>query len=204
MNALIKTFSSLKTPRKIQDYLDKLPINFEKEGETYRSPLQVIKYKNAHCFEGACFALACLHFHRKKAWLLDLKTSNLKKDADHVVTIFKQNGLWGAISKTNHAVLRWRDPIYKSARELASSYFHEYFLDDGKKSLISYSLPYDPFKKFGESWVNEEKDLDKLAEALDKSRHIRFYPPVSKKFIRRASKLEIKAGNLEDWKNVLK
>jgi hypothetical protein len=136
-------FKKLKTPGTIQDYLDSLPSNFERRGETSRSPRLVLAHKEAHCFEGALFAAAVLWYHGKKPLLLDLKTG--RGDFDHVVTLFKTNGYWGAISKTNHAVLRFRDPLYKTIRELALSYAHEYFLDNGKKTLLSYSRPFFAF-----------------------------------------------------------
>ncbi len=199
----IRIFEKLNTPNKIQDYLNRLPINFEEDGETYRSPREVIEAGKAHCFEAAVFAAACLYFHARESLLLDLKTSDIKKDADHTVALFSEgkgkNKRWGAISKTNHAVLRWRDPIYINPRELAVSYFHEYFLGDGKKTLISYSLPYDIVKEFGIDWIVLGEDLDYIAEALDKSKHIHIYPKSSKKFIRKASQLEIKASLLEEW-----
>jgi hypothetical protein len=186
-------YKRLNTPQKIQNYLDKLPINFEKNGETYRSPQQVLNHGEAHCFEGALLALACLHLNGKKAFLLDLKTKNIKKDSDHVVTLFREKGRWGAISKTNHPCLRWRDPIYKSVEALAFSYFHEYFLDNGEKTLLSYSEPFDVIKKFGESWIGGEDELDGIALALDRSKHHRFYPLSLQKSLRRATKLEIEA-----------
>lgn len=192
---------NLTTPSKIQTYLDSLPFNFEKEGETYRSPKEVLKSKEAHCFEGALFALAALHLNGRKAFLLDLKTKNLKKDADHVVTLFKEGNRWGAISKTNHSVLRWRDPIYKTPEMLAFSFFHEYFLDSGQKSLLSFSEPFDVIKKFGTDWITSKKDLDEIALALDKSKHHRFYPKSLEKFIRNASPLEIKASSHVQYKS---
>ena len=90
------------------------------------SPRRVLKTRTAHCAEAAVLAVAALIYHGKPAWLMDIQA--LPSDQDHVVTLFQERGLWGAISKTNHAVLRWRDPIYASARELAMSYAHEYNL----------------------------------------------------------------------------
>ena len=130
---------------------------------------------------------------------MDLKTKDLKKDSDHALCIFRINKFWGAISKTNHSVLRWRDPIYKNVRELAMSYFHEYFLDNGQKTLESFSKPFDIWKKFGTKWVAEEKDLDEIAEVLDKSVHINFVPKKNAKFIRPAGKTEIKGAATAEW-----
>ena len=97
-------------------------MNFEPHGDTLKSPRYVMKEKNAHCLEGAFFAAAVLWYHGEEPLLLDLQSTS--EDYDHVVALFKRNGRWGALSKTNHAVLRYREPIYRSADELAMSYFH--------------------------------------------------------------------------------
>ena len=192
----------LGIPNKVQDFLDKTPFNFEERGETYWSPQKALRRGRMHCFEGAIFACFYLRHYGIKNYLMDLKTKDLKKDSDHILCIFRINRFWGAISKTNHSVLRWRDPIYKTPRELAMSYFHEYFLDNGQKTLLSFSKPFDIFKKFGAEWITEEKDLDKIAEALDKSPHISFAPKKNMKFIRRAGKTEIKGAAITEYKNI--
>jgi hypothetical protein len=135
--------------------------------------------------------------------LMDLKIQKkfLKEDADHTLALFKVNGLWGAISKTNHAVLRYRDPVYKTPRELALSYFHEYFMPNGYKVLESFSKPYDISKRFGDAWVATREELDEIAENLDKSKHERFYPPDQKKMLRKATDVEIKYSAIEIFKN---
>ena len=104
------------------------------------SPRRVLKTRTAHCSEAAILAVAAFIYHGKPAWLMDIQA--LPSDQDHVVTLFQERGLWGAISKTNHAVLRWRDPIYRSPRELAMSYAHEYCLPGGKKSMLAFSRPF--------------------------------------------------------------
>ena len=132
-----RVFARLNTPQKIQDYLDRIPINFELDGDTHMSPRRVLKERKAHCTEGALFAAACLAYHGKPVFLMDLRA--LPADQDHVVALFRDGKLWGAISKTNHPVLRWRDAIYRSPRELAMSYAHEYYLRNGRMSLLAYS-----------------------------------------------------------------
>ncbi len=118
-----------------------------------------------------------------------------------MLALFKENGLWGAVSKTNHPVLRWRDPVYTSVRELAMSFFHEYFLPDtGKKTLLAYSKPFDLSKYKPELWVTAEKSLDWLAEEMDASKHFPIADKISLKRARKASKLERKALILEEWK----
>ncbi len=198
MQSIIK---KLNTPNKVQDFLDNIPFNFEFKGETYWSPIKILKERKAHCFEGAIFACLCLQENKIENYLMDLKVKNLKKDSDHTLCIFKINKYWGAISKTNHSVLRFRDPIYKSYRELAMSFYHEYFLDEnGEKTLKSFSRPFNIWKKFGTNWISQEEDLDEIAEALDESPHIDFVPKENTKFIRRAGPTEIKGASIEQWK----
>ncbi len=108
--------------------------------------------KKAYCFEGAVLAAAALAYHGRPPLLLDLQTTN--DDQDHVLALFKEDGLWGAISKTNNPVLRWRDPVYRSVRELAMSYFHEYFLyKSGEKTLRAYSKAFDLSRFDPKEWV---------------------------------------------------
>lgn len=192
-----RIFTGLNSPRKIQDYLDTLSINFETKGETYMSPRRVMREKTAHCFEGALLAAAAFAYHGSKPLLLDLQT--IDRDEDHVVALFTEDGLWGAISKTNHPILRYRDPVYKTVRELAMSYFHEYIMDDGTKSLRTLSKPFDLSKYSPERWITEEKDLDWLVEALDNSKHFAIAQPKSIRKLRKASKLEVKAVNHTEW-----
>ena len=191
-------FRKLTTPQKIQDYLDTLPVNFEMEEETYQSPRRVIATGTAHCFEGAVFAAAALAYHDQKPLLLDFQT--LPIDVDHVITPFKQYGFWGAISKTNHSIVRYRDPVYKTIRELAMSYFHEYLLWNGTKSLVAYSAPFTLSRYSPSSWIVAGEDLDQIALDLDKSRHFPIVAAINKKLLRKASKTEIEAMKVVEWK----
>jgi len=194
----LKTLKKLSTPIKIQDFLDSLPQNHEKKGETYMSPRLVLQERTAHCFEGALLAAAALWLQGERPLLLDLKV--IRPDVDHVVALYKRNGYWGAISKTNHATLRFRDPVYRTIRELVLSYFHEYFLDTtGVKTLRSYSNPFD-LRRFGVEWVTGEKSMHYLAQAIDDSRHFSILPKQNEKYIRKADKMERKAGSLREWK----
>jgi hypothetical protein len=188
---------ALSTPRKIQDFLDRLPINFEKHGDTHMSPRRVLRERKAHCVEGALLAAAALWLQGKPPLLLDLKT--IKLDDEHVVALFKEHGRWGAISKTNHAVVRYRDPIYKTVRELALSYYHEYFRDhDGLKTLHSYSRPFD-LRTLGDYWVTTHEDLWELDDLLNKVPHYRFVPKKNERLIRRATPFERRVLNAREW-----
>lgn len=198
----LSTLKKLSSPKKIQDFLDTLPINHEKSGETYMSVRRVLREKKAHCFEGALLAALALYVHGELPLLLDLSTTS--KDIDHVVAIYKKNGYWGAISKTNHYCLRFRDPVYKTIRELAVSYFHEYFLNKtGEKTLRSYSKIFDLRKyvnKKGMDWVSSEEDVTALVDALEDSPHFPIFPKENLKFLRKADKTERKAGLIVEWK----
>ena len=183
-----RVLDRLKTPQKIQQYLDAVAINFEEGGETLMGPREVLRTKQAHCIEAAMFAAASLAYHGYPPYLMDFQT--VPNDEDHVVAVFKQGNYWGAISKTNHATLRWRDPVYKTVRELAMSYFHEYIVPNGKKTMIAYSKPFDMRKYKPETWVTSGEKLDWVAEELDASPH---FPAVSrsqKKLLLNASKIE--------------
>ena len=194
----LKILKKLTTPIKIQDFLDKIPMNWEKRGETYFSPRRALQMKKMHCLEGALLAATALWLNGEKPLLLDLKA---KGDDDHVVALYRRNGYWGAISKTNHAALRFRDPVYKTLRELALSYFHEYFRNsDGKKILVSYSSKPLNLKSLGTKWVIDEKDLHYIVEAIDFAPHKQIYPKKNRKFIRPADKMERLAGKIVEWK----
>lgn len=194
-----KIIAKLNTPQKVQDYLDELPINFELDGDTCYSPREVLRRQTAHCMEGALLAATCLWYHGQKPLLLDLVTTN--KDDDHVVALFWQDGRVGAISKTNHAVLRYRDPVYLSVHELAMSYFHEYFLDDGQKTLRTYSAPFDLRKIKNTSWLTSGESLWDINNALEDSKHYEIVSGWQIRKLRPASKTEIQAGKLIEWEN---
>jgi hypothetical protein len=187
----------LNTPAKVQDFLNRLQFNFEKRRETLKSPLFSIQEKRVHCFEGALLGAYILSRHGCRPYLMHLKATS--KDYDHVVVPFKIKGFWGALSKTNHAVLRYREPVYKNIRELAMSYFHEYFLDNGQKTLRQYSalLNLDGVDR---NWITQEKDLWWLDKKLDKVRHYNIVPKHCIKNLRKADGIEIKAGKIVEFK----
>lgn len=194
----LAVFKKLTTPIKIQDFLDSMPRNFEKHGTTCMSPRRVLREKKMHCIEGAFLAATALWLNGEKPLVMDLKAT--REDADHVITIYRRNGYFGAISKTNHIGLRWRDPVYKSARELAMSYFHEYLQDDNShKTLRSFSNPID-LRKFGKKWITAEEDLIDMAWKIDGVKHFPIAPKKNIKLIRPTDKMECLANKLVEWK----
>ena len=192
-----RVLKKLSNPKKIQDFLNSLPFNFEKEGETHSSVRYGLKRGRVHCFEGALIAAAAMWINGHKPLLLDLVT--VDADLDHVVALFEKNGFWGAVSKTNHSVLRYRDPIYKNMRELALSYFHEYYLPNGKKTLRSFSKPFD-ISKYHTKWLTTTENLAELAHALDRSPHTNILSPKQIKNLRKVDKIEIEAGDIVEYK----
>lgn len=195
--AELSVFKKLTTPQKIQDYLDTLPRNFEKKGQTCYSARMVLREQKAHCIEGAFFAAAALYINGEKPLLMDFQTT--PEDEDHVVALFRQNGYWGAISKTNHPVLRYRDPIYKTPRELALTYFHEYFMiNNGKKTLRAYSKPFSLLPYLPEFIVSEKRLWD-LVEELDDSPHLPLVPKANMRLLRPASPIERQSFYLSEW-----
>lgn len=194
--ALLK---KLNTPQKIQDFLDAFPSNLSRYSDSCSSPRMALRKGRAHCIEGAFIAATALWLTGARPIIMDLKAA--KPDSDHVVTLFKRDGLWGAISKSNHPVLCYRDPIYRTLRELALSYFHEYvYVPTGEKTLRSYSRPFS-LKRFGTDWITSEKHLWDIALALDESPHFPLLFKEQTQHLRKASPLECQAGRLTAWKH---
>jgi hypothetical protein len=190
-------FAKLSTPEKIQDYLDILPINFDPSGNLL-SAKRIVAEKRSQCIEGALFAAASLAYHGSVPLLLDFQTAPY--DEDHVVALFKRDGHFGAISKTNHGILRWRDPIYRSVRELAMSYFHEYYMHDGRKTMRAYSKPFDLRRYDPSFWVMSGESLEQIAVDLDESLHFPALPAQSKRIrIRPASHIERRLLEMVEW-----
>jgi hypothetical protein len=193
--AQAKKLAALKTPEKIQDFINKIPTNFEPEGDTCLSAREVMRQNRAHCIEAAYVACCALWINGMPPLLMDLQA---KGDHDHVVAVFKRKGLWGAISKSNHAWLRWRDPVYRSLRELAMSYFHEY-VSGRTKTLWSYSVPFDLRRFDPADWISSKEPCWHIATLLDETRHYRLVPGKARR-LRKRDKIEVRAGKLLDFK----
>jgi len=184
----IKILQTLNNPDKIQSFLDSIEYNPNYE---CRSPRWVIKKKSAHCFEGALFAAAALQFIGYKPLIIDMRAVN---DDDHVISVFKEDGYWGAVAKSNFTSLRFREPVYRSLRELIMSYFDFFFNVDGYKSLRSYSRPFDLSVYDSRKWATTDEDLEYIGDKIESLHH---FPVVTKKMIKKlykASDPMIKAG----------
>lgn len=164
----LQTFRKLSTPERIQKYLDDLPYNKERSGETCYSPRLVIRHNTAHCFEGALFAAAALRVGGRPALILDLEAV---RDDDHVVAVYRTSGHWGAIGKSNYAGLRFRSPVYRTLRELAISYFEHYYNLAGEKTLRAYSRPVNLARFDSIDWMISEEPLWAIPEYLVEIKH---------------------------------
>ena len=161
-------YRRLTTPEKIQKYLDDLPYNKERDGETCRGPRRVIRDSTAHCFEAALFAAAALRMNGLLPLILDLEA--IRDDA-HVIAVYRTNGCWGAVAKSNYAGLRFRTPVYRTLRELALSYFEHYYNLDGEKTLRAYSRPVNLSRFDNIGWMTAEEDLWVIPEYLVEISH---------------------------------
>jgi hypothetical protein len=156
-------FRRLTTPEKIQRFIDDLAYNKEPDGDTCRSPRRVLRDRTAHCMEGALMGAAALRMIGLPPLLLDLEAV---RDDDHVLAIFRARGCWGAIAKSNYAGLRYREPVYRTLRELAMSYFEHYYNPAREKTLRSYSRPVN-LKRFDSiHWMTVEEDVWAIPEYL--------------------------------------
>lgn len=188
----------LSTPEKIQDFLYGLQQNFEQQGETCNSVRTVLRERRAHCIEGAIVAACALWVQGERPLLLDLEAV---RDFDHVVTVFRRNGRWGAISKTNGIGLRWRDPVYRSLRELAMSWLHEYYNKRDHKTLRTFSLPYDLRRLKPAQWVTPEDGACwNLVDELEALRHFELMTPAQVRSLRRRDPFEREFGNALQYK----
>lgn len=152
----LAVFRRLDRPARIQRFLDDLAYNKEPNGATCRSPRRVLRDRTAHCMEGALFGAAALRQLGHEPLLLDLEAV---RDDDHVLAIFRENGCWGAVGKSNFSGLRFRSPVYRTLRELAMSYFDQYYNLLGEKTLRGYSRPVN-LRRFDKiEWMTAEEDV---------------------------------------------
>jgi hypothetical protein len=177
-------------PWSIQVFLDSIDYNPSYE---CRSPRWVIRKRSAHCFEGALFAAAVMDFLGYKPLIVDMKAFN---DDDHVISVFREDGYWGAVAKSNFTSLRFREPVYRSLRELIMSYFDFFFNLNGDKSLRSYSLPLDLTLFNKRNWATTDEDIEYIGDKIESLYH---FPVVSEKMIKKlniASESMLNAGLL--------
>jgi hypothetical protein len=165
------TLRNLDRPERIQEYLDATPYSTD---DFYRCPRSVMRDRRAHCFDGAVFAAAAFRRLGEPALLLDMRSV---RDDDHVITLFRRRNRFGAVAKSNVVGLRYREPVYRSLRELVMSFFEYYYNLEGEKSLRSYSLPVNMKQFDRHDWTTRDETMEQIATKLDTIRHVPIMTP---------------------------
>lgn len=192
-----RTLARLDSPRKIQDFLSyEVRQNFEPDGDTVLSVREVLRQRRAHCIEGAMVAACALWIHGEPPLLAHMGAVN---DYDHVIALFRRGHCWGAISKTNAPPLRYRDPVYRSLRELMMSYLHEYSNRRREKTLRNYSVAFDLRRMDPALWVTNGKDCWEVDEALGEIRHYDLVTPRQVKLLRTRDRFEHEIDLMRQW-----
>src|SRR5437762_13673210 len=178
----LRTLRALKTPAGIQKFHDELPYNL---GYTARSHRRVLHDRTASCLEGGIFAAAALRVLGFPALIFDLEA---EQDTDHVIAIFKVREHWGAVAKSNFTGCRYREPVYRTLRELAMSYFNIYFNLRGERTLRRYSRPVNLARFDPLDWMTTEKPIWFIAEHLCEIPHISLLTPSMEKRLTRVDR----------------
>jgi hypothetical protein len=158
----------LDTPSRIQQFLDGIAYNLEIDGETFRSPRRVLGDHTANCIEGAVLAAAALRVQGDPPLIMDLTAV---RDEDHVIAVFRRRGLWGAIGTSKFTGLRYREPVYRTLRELAMSFFEHYYNLAGERTLRGHGRPVNLARFDGMHWMTSSEDLWPIAEHLERIPH---------------------------------
>jgi len=189
--------STLKSPIRIQEFLDTLPYSAESR---YRSPRSVLRDRKAHCYDGAVFAAMALRRLGYPPLIVDM---DAVRDDDHVIALFKRNGRFGAIAKSNFAGLRYREPVYASLRELVMSYFESFYNVAYEKTLRQYTRPLSlsTFDMLG--WNISDSALDVIGDALSNIRVYRILTPAMARSLSPVDKRTYDAGLIGANKNGL-
>jgi len=186
----LNKLAKLDSPIRIQKFLNRAAYN---PGVITHSPRWVLRENKANCFEGALFAAAALRRLGHEPMVVDLRAEN---DDDHVIAVFRDKDLWGAIAKSNFTTLRFREPVYRSVRELVMSYFDFFFNTLGVKSLRSYSRPLRLARFDGRSWMTSTENLLYAGECLDRMKHFTIVSNQRARTLAKVDPLLFKAGML--------
>ena len=185
----------LRTPERIQDFVNSLRWNLEPEEQTARSVVESLRHGEAHCVEAAFVAACCLWLAGEPPLLMDMGAA--RGDVDHVVALFRRRGCWGAISKSNSPFLRYRDPIYRSLRELSLSFFPQY-VKKRRKTLRTYSVSFDLRRIDPGLWVTHPGFCHEVVDALTAARHFSILPPGGDRGLRPIDEIEARSNLLRD------
>ena len=188
--AELRKLRRLKDPYGIQRLLDDQPYHL---ADTAWSPRQVLREHTSHCFEGAMFAAAALRAKGYPPLVIDLEAEH---DTDHVIAVYRQYGCWGAVSKSNYSALRFREPVYRSLRELAMSLFDGYFNLRRERTLRTFSNPVNLARFDRLEWMTTNRPLWFVAEYLFTIRHFPLLKPQMARRLHRLDDRSFRAGCL--------
>src|SRR5665213_1995878 len=184
----MRTLCSLKTPARIQKFVDSLTYQY---ADTAWSPQRTLRERKGHCLEGALVAAAALRVNGHPPLLMDLEAV---RDDDHVIALYRERGLWGGIAKSDYAGLRFRAPVYRTLRELALSDFEHYYKLRGERTLRNYSGPVGLARLDGQGWMTSEEDVWCVPELLIAARHYPLFPDKVARALPRLDKRSFEAG----------
>ncbi len=194
-----RVLDRLTDPARIQAFLDRVPYSVD---HFYRCPRRVLRERKAHCFDGAIFAAAALRRLGHPPLVLDMRAV---RDDDHVIALFRHGGMLGAVAKSNFVGLRYREPIFRSVRELVLSYFEDFYNLAREKTLRAYSAPLDLSRFDDLGWETGDEGLEPIAARLDAIRH---FPLLSERQAARLAPVErrfFSAGlSGANWKGLYK
>jgi hypothetical protein len=186
--AELRTLRALKTPARIQKFIDAIEYQYS---DTAGSPRRVLRERKGHCMEGAMLAAAALRVNGYPPLLMDLEAVH---DDDHVLALYREHGLWGAIAKSNFAGLRFRSPVYRTLRELALSYVEHYYNLRGERTLRAYSLPVNLTPLDGNNWMTSEEDVWCVVDRLIAAKHYPLFPDKVARALPRLDRRSFEAG----------
>ena len=176
---------------RIQRFLDDL--DYDLAGAACRSPRRVLRERTVQCLDGALFAAAALRLQGQRPLIMDLEAV---RDDDHVVAVYQQHGHWGAIARSNFSGLRFREPVFRTLRELALSYFESYFNLGREKTLRRYSVPVDLSRFDASQWMTAEGDLWEVGTHLVHIRHFTLLTPAMERDLGPVDRRLFEAGKV--------
>jgi hypothetical protein len=179
----------LSPPWRIQKFLDEL--DYDYRGEGCRSPRRVLSERKVQCMDGALFAAAALRVQGHRPLILDLEAVY---DDDHVIALYRVNGLWGSIARSNYSGLRSREPLFRTVRDLVLSYVEGYFNLRRQKTLRRYSRPFDLSFFDARNWMTTDEDLWEIPNHLVGIRHYRLLTPAPERALAPVSRVVFEAG----------
>jgi hypothetical protein len=188
--AELRKLRSLKDPYGIQKFLYAQPYHL---ADTAWAPRRVLRENTSHCFEGALFAAAALRVNGYPPLIIDLEAEH---DTDHVIAVYKQHGHWGAIANSNYTGCRYREPVYRTIRELVMSYFDGYFNQRGERTLRTFSNPVNLARFDRMNWMTTDQPLWFIADYLFTIRHFRLLQQGMAKRLYRLDNRSFRAGCL--------